>query len=186
VRQRLLVREYDRLIMLRIDALNAALDVLPEDRIRFHVCWSSWPGMHTASESTSRIPTEMGRVQVEKLPTACSSLLYDAAHEADADRREAFADLVTQFIERVPSPSGGPDGPRKLTPNVAQMLAGADALQAAPYTGVTTDGHVVPGLYPLQRTGVSTAPIAAAAAAFLAGLDAAQRARASFALEDGA
>ncbi len=46
------------------------------------------------------IPSDMGRVYVEKLPTAFFVLLYDAGHEADADRPEAFADLVTQFIER--------------------------------------------------------------------------------------
>src|SRR5579862_7803340 len=76
--------------------------------------------------------------------------------------------------------------PSPITPSVTQMLARADALLSVPYTGVTTDGHILPGLYPLQRTGVSTAPIAAAAEAFLAGLDAAQRARACFQLDDDA
>lgn len=46
------------------------------------------------------IPPEMGRIYVEKLPTAFFVLLYDAGHEADADRPEAFVDLVTEFIER--------------------------------------------------------------------------------------
>jgi pimeloyl-ACP methyl ester carboxylesterase len=46
------------------------------------------------------IPSEMGRVYVEKLPTAFLVLLYDAGHEADADRPEAFADLVAEFVER--------------------------------------------------------------------------------------
>ena len=46
------------------------------------------------------IPSEMGRVYVEKLPTAFLVLLYDAGHEADADRPEAFAELVGEFIER--------------------------------------------------------------------------------------
>lgn len=46
------------------------------------------------------IPPEMGRVYVEKLPTAFFVLLYDAGHEADADRPEAFADLVAEFVER--------------------------------------------------------------------------------------
>jgi pimeloyl-ACP methyl ester carboxylesterase len=46
------------------------------------------------------IPSEMGRVYVEKLPNAFLFLMYDAGHEADADRPEAFADLVTEFIER--------------------------------------------------------------------------------------
>jgi 5-methyltetrahydropteroyltriglutamate--homocysteine methyltransferase len=39
--------DYERFIMLRLDALNAALAGIPEDMIRFHVCWGSWPGMHT-------------------------------------------------------------------------------------------------------------------------------------------
>lgn len=39
--------EYERFMMLRIEALNAALAGIPEEMIRYHVCWGSWPGMHT-------------------------------------------------------------------------------------------------------------------------------------------
>jgi pimeloyl-ACP methyl ester carboxylesterase len=46
------------------------------------------------------IPSEMGRIYVEKLPSAFLFLLYDAGHEADADRPQAFADLVSEFVER--------------------------------------------------------------------------------------
>ena len=28
-------------------ALNHALEGIPEDRVRYHVCWGSWPGPHT-------------------------------------------------------------------------------------------------------------------------------------------
>jgi 5-methyltetrahydropteroyltriglutamate--homocysteine methyltransferase len=31
----------------RIDALNHALRGLPEDRVRYHICWGSWHGPHT-------------------------------------------------------------------------------------------------------------------------------------------
>ena len=31
----------------RVEALNQALAGLPEDRIRYHVCWGSWHGPHT-------------------------------------------------------------------------------------------------------------------------------------------
>jgi 5-methyltetrahydropteroyltriglutamate--homocysteine methyltransferase len=41
------MQEYERFMMLRIEALNAALVGIPEDMIRYHVCWGSWPGMHT-------------------------------------------------------------------------------------------------------------------------------------------
>jgi 4,5:9,10-diseco-3-hydroxy-5,9,17-trioxoandrosta-1(10),2-diene-4-oate hydrolase len=46
------------------------------------------------------IPPEMGRVYVEKLPNAFFVLLYDAGHEADAERPEAFTDLAVEFIDR--------------------------------------------------------------------------------------
>ena len=31
----------------RLDALNHALEEIPEDRVRYHVCWGSWNGPHT-------------------------------------------------------------------------------------------------------------------------------------------
>ena len=31
----------------RIDAVNHALEGIPEDRVRYHVCWGSWNGPHT-------------------------------------------------------------------------------------------------------------------------------------------
>jgi len=41
------VAEYRKYLNLRIDALNHALDGLPEDRVRHHFCWGSWHGAHT-------------------------------------------------------------------------------------------------------------------------------------------
>jgi 5-methyltetrahydropteroyltriglutamate--homocysteine methyltransferase len=38
---------YKRFCRTRIDALNHALDGLPEDRIRYHLCWGSWHGPHS-------------------------------------------------------------------------------------------------------------------------------------------
>lgn len=61
-----------------------------------------------------------------------------------------------------------------------------EALLAQPFTGITTDGHVVPGLFAIGKTGVSTAPIKDAADAFLASLSAEQRASAIFAVDDEA
>jgi hypothetical protein len=55
---------------------------------------------------------------------------------------------------------------------------------AEPFRGITTDGKVVPGLFPLRSTGVSTAPVRRAADAFLKSLTADQRAKTVFAVED--
>src|SRR5262249_25090046 len=40
--------QYKRYATLRIEALNHALRGIPEDRVRFHICWGSWHGPHTA------------------------------------------------------------------------------------------------------------------------------------------
>jgi 5-methyltetrahydropteroyltriglutamate--homocysteine methyltransferase len=39
--------DYREWAELRIEALNRALDGVPEERSRYHVCWGSWNGPHT-------------------------------------------------------------------------------------------------------------------------------------------
>src|SRR5216684_4801877 len=39
--------DYREWVELHIDVLNHAIEGLPPDRIRYHVCWGSWPGPHT-------------------------------------------------------------------------------------------------------------------------------------------
>ena len=39
--------DYRRWVGLHVEVLNAALEGIPEDRVRYHVCWGSWPGPHT-------------------------------------------------------------------------------------------------------------------------------------------
>jgi len=41
------VEDYRKFTMLRVEALNHAIRGLPQDRIRFHLCWGSWHGPHT-------------------------------------------------------------------------------------------------------------------------------------------
>jgi len=48
----------------------------------------------------SVIPPEMGRLYKEILPNCNLVFLYDAAHESDADRPEAFVALVNDFLDR--------------------------------------------------------------------------------------
>jgi 5-methyltetrahydropteroyltriglutamate--homocysteine methyltransferase len=40
--------DYRKWAGLRIDALNHALENLPEERTRYHICWGSWNGPHTS------------------------------------------------------------------------------------------------------------------------------------------
>jgi hypothetical protein len=55
---------------------------------------------------------------------------------------------------------------------------------AEPFKGVTTDGKVVGGLFPVRSTGVSTEPVRKAAEAFLAALTPEQRGKTVFSADD--
>lgn len=39
--------DYRKWLMLQVEAINHATEGIPQDRIRYHVCWGSWPGPHT-------------------------------------------------------------------------------------------------------------------------------------------
>jgi 5-methyltetrahydropteroyltriglutamate--homocysteine methyltransferase len=39
--------DYREWFALQVEVLNDAIAGLPADRIRYHVCWGSWPGPHT-------------------------------------------------------------------------------------------------------------------------------------------
>jgi Protein of unknown function (DUF3500) len=67
-----------------------------------------------------------------------------------------------------------------LPPPLQRMLDRGTANLAAPYTGVTADGKAAPGLFRLETTGHSLAPVVAAASDFLACLSPAQRAATRF------
>ena len=41
------LEDYQQFTRLRVEALNHAIRGLPQDRIRFHLCWGSWHGPHT-------------------------------------------------------------------------------------------------------------------------------------------
>jgi 5-methyltetrahydropteroyltriglutamate--homocysteine methyltransferase len=47
--------EYRKFAEVRIEALNTALQGLPQDRIRYHLCWGSWPGPHTTDAPLGEI-----------------------------------------------------------------------------------------------------------------------------------
>jgi len=40
--------DYRRWLGAQVEIINRAIDGLPADRIRYHVCWGSWPGPHVS------------------------------------------------------------------------------------------------------------------------------------------
>ena len=47
--------DYYRWLARHVELLNHALRDIPEDRIRYHVCWGSWPGPHTTDVPLKKI-----------------------------------------------------------------------------------------------------------------------------------
>jgi 5-methyltetrahydropteroyltriglutamate--homocysteine methyltransferase len=67
------VSDYKRFSMVRVEALNHATKGLPEDRIRFHLCWGSWHGPHTTD-----IP--MRDIVEVMLAVKCRAYSFEAAN----------------------------------------------------------------------------------------------------------
>jgi 5-methyltetrahydropteroyltriglutamate--homocysteine methyltransferase len=67
------VDQYRKFTMVRIEALNQALKGLPQDRIRFHLCWGSWHGPHTTDVPMKDIVDLMLRIN-------CQGYSFEAAN----------------------------------------------------------------------------------------------------------
>ena len=65
--------DYRKFSMVRVEALNHAIKGLPQDRIRFHLCWGSWHGPHTTDISMRDIVEVMLAVQ-------CGAYSFEAAN----------------------------------------------------------------------------------------------------------
>jgi uncharacterized protein DUF3500 len=88
--------------------------------------------------------------------------------------------VVTYGVKSLPQQSQGDRAER-----VQRMSKDAENRGLAePFKGVTTDGTIVPGLFPVRSTGVSTEPVRKAAELFLASLGEEQRARTVFEVDD--
>jgi 5-methyltetrahydropteroyltriglutamate--homocysteine methyltransferase len=59
------LEEYRRYAMRRVEILNHALAGIPEDRVRYHICWGSWHGPHTTDIPLRDIVDIMLRVKAQ-------------------------------------------------------------------------------------------------------------------------
>ena len=48
----------------QVELINHALEGIPEERVRYHVCWGSWPGPHTTDVPLKSIVDEILKVKV--------------------------------------------------------------------------------------------------------------------------
>jgi 5-methyltetrahydropteroyltriglutamate--homocysteine methyltransferase len=71
------VAEYQRYAMLRVEALNQALDGIPEDRVRYHICWGSWHGPHTTDLPLRDIVDVMLKVKAQAYSVEAGNVRHE-------------------------------------------------------------------------------------------------------------
>ena len=71
------LQEYKRYAMLRVDALNHALEGIPEDRVRYHICWGSWHGPHTTDIPLRDIVDVMLRVKAQAYSVEAGNVRHE-------------------------------------------------------------------------------------------------------------
>jgi 5-methyltetrahydropteroyltriglutamate--homocysteine methyltransferase len=69
--------EYKKYAMLRVEALNHALQGIPEDRVRYHICWGSWHGPHTTDLPLRDIVDVMLRVKAQAYSVEAGNVRHE-------------------------------------------------------------------------------------------------------------
>jgi 5-methyltetrahydropteroyltriglutamate--homocysteine methyltransferase len=59
------MEEYRKHCEMRIEAVNHALRGIPEDRVRYHICWGSWAGPHASDVPLAAIADLVLRVKAQ-------------------------------------------------------------------------------------------------------------------------
>ncbi|MBV9235645.1 MAG: hypothetical protein JOZ94_07415, partial [Xanthobacteraceae bacterium] len=79
------LEEYRRYAMLRVEALNQALRGIPEDRVRFHICWGSWHGPHVTDLPLRDIAEVMLRVKAQAYSVEAGNVRHEHEHKVWRD-----------------------------------------------------------------------------------------------------
>ena len=71
------LEQYKSYALLRIEALNRALAGIPVDRVRYHICWGSWHGPHTADLPLKDIAAVMLRVDAQAFSIEAGNVRHE-------------------------------------------------------------------------------------------------------------
>jgi 5-methyltetrahydropteroyltriglutamate--homocysteine methyltransferase len=80
------MQDYLKHCELRIEALNHALRDVPEERVRYHICWGSWHGPHSTDVPLKEIVNLMLRVKAQ-------AYLFEAANVRHEQEYHLWEDL---------------------------------------------------------------------------------------------
>jgi 5-methyltetrahydropteroyltriglutamate--homocysteine methyltransferase len=71
------VEDYRKNAAMRVKALNHALKDLPEDRIRYHICWGSWHGPHTTDLPLKTIADILLKVKAQAFSVEAGNVRHE-------------------------------------------------------------------------------------------------------------
>jgi len=84
------VEAYRQFARLRIDAVNHALAGIPEEKVRYHLCWASWHGPHTHDLPLAHIIDLILGVKAQTIPSrppTCGTSMSGASGRPRSCRR---------------------------------------------------------------------------------------------------
>ena len=84
--------EFLRIASMHVEALNAALDGIPEDRIRVHICWGNYEGPHVCD-------IDMDKVFPVLMETRCRYLLFEASNPRHAHEWTVFKERKREISD---------------------------------------------------------------------------------------
>jgi 5-methyltetrahydropteroyltriglutamate--homocysteine methyltransferase len=79
------LHEYKRYATLRVEALNQALTGIPEDRVRYHICWGSWHGPHTTDLPLRDIVDVMLKVKAQAYSVEAGNVRHEHEYKVWQD-----------------------------------------------------------------------------------------------------
>ncbi len=118
---------------LNIEVLNAALENVPEDRVRLHLCWGNYEGPHDRDIELSKLVGTLGRIKPQAISFEASNPRH--AHEWSVWRNAAVPDdkvLIPGVIDSTSNFIEHPDAVAERIGRFAdvvgreRVIAGAD------------------------------------------------------------
>lgn len=107
------------------------------------------------------------------------------SHSHKQDSRRSFLSAVIPGAIFAGAVHGQQQTAETMMERFRRMSADAEKKGLAePFKGITADGNVRPGLFPIQSTGVSTEPVRHAAEKFIGSMSAQQRSKLLFPIDD--
>lgn len=105
-------------------------------------------------------------------------------HKPTSPTRRDFLSSLMAAAVLVPRVFGQSQSPASMAENFRQRAENFERDGLAPFKGITTDGTILPALFEISPSGISTEPLRNAAEKFIASLTSVQLVRAMFPVDD--